>query len=83
MSNTFYVKAMRAAPVILFAITVALLVLGILASTVLNFGRGAGQVGLGPMLVLEGIWKTLADSGWPFFGAVFLWRMDKWLERNQ
>lgn len=87
MNSSIYSRTMQGASKILFFLSFAVLLTGVITSVV--YGRVSGGVGPIPagvfmiLLILEGFYKAIAAAVWPFVGAAFFWRMDKWLERNQ
>ena len=74
---SFFQRSMAAAPTVLFAIAVLLLVLSLIGSFALDFGdtyTESGSVGIQLAVALS---TGLQAAFWPFFGAAVLWRLDR------
>lgn len=72
--NDLYLRAMRSASRILFAVALLLPIAALATSTFLDTGFGFSV-----FRFLIGVLQALQSALLPLFGAALLWRIDVWL----
>jgi len=82
----FYQGSMRCAAVVLFVVAIVTVISGALP-TLLIFKTMAHDLGGGPegsqsLELLVAFLRGVSSAVWPFFGAAFLWRLDKYWGRG-
>ena len=79
--SAFYHASMRCAAVVLFVVAIVTAISGALP-TLLIFKTMAHDLGGGPegsqsLERLVAFLRGISSAVWPFFGAAFLWRIDR------